>query len=101
MVVYYYDVLDKNGYMIHECLTGQEIIEIFHLSENARISQYVRRGSMLKDKYRIVINKSGIRKRESPSKDLLKCFTEKTLNEWRFMNKKYGKKVVVSKMETV
>ena len=78
--------------MIHECLTGQEIIKILHLSENAKISQYVRKGSMLKDKYRIVINKSGIRKRESPSKDLLKCFTEKTLNEWRFMNKKYGTK---------
>ena len=92
MVVYYYDVLDKNGDVIHECLTGQEIIEIFHLSENARVSQYVRRGSMLKDKYRIVINKSGIRKRESPSEGLNKCFTEKTLNEWRFMNKKYGTK---------
>ena len=92
MVVYYYDVLDKNGEMIHECLTGKEIIELFHLNKNARLSHYVKKGSMLKDKYRIVINKSGIRKRESPSEGLNKCFTEKTLNEWRFMNQKYGTK---------
>ena len=47
MVVYYYDVLEKNGDMIHKCLTGQEIIKILHLSENAKISQYARKGSML------------------------------------------------------
>ena len=46
MVVYYYDIYDKNGKMIHECLTGQEIIKILHLSENAKISQYARKGSM-------------------------------------------------------
>lgn len=94
---YKYNIF-KDGKLVDENLTNKEVQKKYGLSEKSNIGQYVRRKMKLKEVYTVEYAKT---QNQINASEANGYFTEQMLKEWRYMNKIYGKKVVVSKMETV